>query len=65
MNPTNILVKSRKGGNSYDCDFKLGDLGLSHFKKYVSPLGDATDQDTFGTYAYGNSFPAVIVEPSI
>ena len=65
MNPSNIFVKSRKGGVMYDCDFKIGDLGLSHFKKHVSPLRDAIDRDTFGTYAYGNPIFTVLVELSI
>lgn len=46
-------MKSKKGGSFYDCDFKLADLGLSHFKKHVSSQGDATDRDSHGTRAYG------------
>lgn len=65
MNPSNIFVKSRKGGATYDCDFKIGDLNLSHFTKPVSPLRDAIDRDTFGTSAYGNPFFTVLVELSI
>lgn len=46
-------MKSKKGGSDYDCDFKLADLGLSHFKEHVPSQGDATDRDSFGTRAYG------------
>ena len=46
-------MKSKKGGSDYDCDFKLADLGLSHFKKHMPSQGDATDRDTYGTRAYG------------
>lgn len=53
IKPSNILVKSKNGGSDYDCEFKLADLGLSHFKKHVPSQGDATDRDTYGTRAYG------------
>lgn len=53
IKPSNILVKSKKGASYYDCEFKLADLGLSHFKKHVSSQGDATDRDSRGTRAYG------------
>lgn len=46
-------MKSKNGGSDYDCEFKLADLGLSHFKKHVPSQGDATDRDTYGTRAYG------------
>lgn len=52
VKPSNILVKS-KGISPYDCEFKLADLGLSHFKKHVPSQGEATDRDTYGTRAYG------------
>ena len=44
---------SREGRSVYDADFKLADLGLSHFKHHHPASGDVTDQDTFGTSAYG------------
>ncbi|KAG8532872.1 uncharacterized protein KY384_002750 [Bacidia gigantensis] len=53
VNPSNILVKSRKGGSDYDCDFKLADLGLAHFTDDASSPWNATDKDTYGTTAYG------------
>ena len=37
----------------YDCQFVLADLGLSHFKSSNGADKDITDQDTYGTYAYG------------
>ena len=52
VNPLNILVKSR-GSGRYDCDFKLADLGLSHFEVHMSFLRDASTRDSFGTSAYG------------
>lgn len=53
VNPANILVKSRGGTSVYDSDFKVADLGLSHFKKHHPSLRDPLDRDTFGTSAYG------------
>lgn len=53
IKPSNILVKSKKGGSSYDCEFKLADLGLSHFKRHVPTQREAIDRDTYGTRAYG------------
>ena len=57
VKPSNILVKSKKGGSPYNCDFKLADLGLSHFKKHVPSQGEVTDKDTYGTRAYGRLHP--------
>lgn len=53
VKPSNILVKSKKSGSPYDCEFKLADLGSSHFKMHVPSQGVATDKDTYGTRAYG------------
>ena len=53
MNPSNVLVKSRAGTSKYDCDFKVADLGLSHFQKHMSLPTDATGEDKFGDNAYG------------
>ena len=68
VKPSNILVKSKKGGSPYDCEFLLADLGLSHFKKEVPSHGEATDRDTYGTRAYGrlhcNRSPAIPVTNS-
>ena len=58
IDPSNILVVSRGGSSNYDCDFKIADLGLSHFKRYASSPENDVDKDTFGTSAYGQSFPA-------
>ena len=57
VNPFNILVKSR-GAGSYACNFKLADLGLSHFEKHISFLRDASTQGNFGTSTYGIVVPS-------
>ncbi|KAF7512559.1 hypothetical protein GJ744_000820 [Endocarpon pusillum] len=53
VNPSNILVKSGKSGSQYDCEFKIADLGLSHFRKVQVSRGTTTDKDTSGTREYG------------
>ena len=55
INPFNILVKVR-GPGKYEYDFKLADLGLSHFERHLSYLRDVFTQDNFGTSAYGIQF---------
>lgn len=55
IDPSNILVVSRGESSVYDCDFKIADLGLSHFKKYAQLPENDVAQDTFGTSAYGQS----------
>lgn len=55
IDPSNILVVSRGGSSDYNCDFKIADLGLSHFKKYTSSPENNIAEDTFGTSAYGQS----------
>jgi len=52
VKPQNILVSTRKG----KLEFKLADLGLSHFQ--LQGGADAYGRDTRGTRTYGNcSFP--------
>ena len=58
VKPSNILVMSTKGGSPYRCEFKLADLGLSHFKKHVPSQEDVADRDTCGTRAYGRLHPS-------
>ena len=53
IKPSNILVKRKEGGSPGDVEFKIADLGVSHFKRHVTSQGEATDRDTFGTRAYG------------
>ncbi|KAL8894183.1 MAG: hypothetical protein Q9192_004544, partial [Flavoplaca navasiana] len=53
VDPSNILVVSRGQDSPYDCDFKIADLGLAHFKRYISSLNNATDNDRYGTSTYG------------
>ncbi|KAH8590626.1 hypothetical protein B0O99DRAFT_675870 [Bisporella sp. PMI_857] len=55
VKPANILVstlgETRK--SPFDWEFKLADLGVSHFKRMVSPTESGTDQDSQGTVTYG------------
>ena len=53
IKPSNILVKSKDGGSPCDVEFKIADLGVSHFKRHVTAQGEAIDRDTYGTRAYG------------
>jgi hypothetical protein len=53
LKPANVLVKSVPDGSPYRVLFKLGDLGLSHFKKVVPPGREMSDRDSCGTRAYG------------
>ena len=53
VKPSNILIKTGRGGSPYASQFKLADLGLSHFKKKMSSQVEATDGDTYGTRTYG------------
>ncbi|KAJ9649025.1 hypothetical protein H2199_000938 [Coniosporium tulheliwenetii] len=52
IKPANILVMSNGQSSPYMYDFKLADLGLSHFRKHVPSEGDALDNDTYGTRTY-------------
>jgi serine/threonine protein kinase len=56
VKPTNILVTSGKSRSYYDCEFKLADLGLSHFRKVHGLQGAASDKDTSGTREYGRYY---------
>ncbi|KAB2577294.1 hypothetical protein DBV05_g4043 [Lasiodiplodia theobromae] len=53
IKPDNILVVSSDRQSPYKYEFKLADLGLSHFKKPRSPNRETTDNDTYGTRTYG------------
>ena len=46
-------MKSKEGASPFDVEFKIADLGVSHFKRHVTSQGEATDRDTYGTRAYG------------
>ena len=46
-------MKSIDGGSPGDVEFKIADLGVSHFKRHVTSQGEAVDRDTYGTRAYG------------
>ncbi|KAL8751864.1 MAG: hypothetical protein Q9199_006136 [Rusavskia elegans] len=53
IKPVNILVFNGHRGSPYDCEFKIADLGLAHFKPNDSQSHDPSDLDAFGTRAYG------------
>lgn len=53
IKPANILVFGGNASSPYDCDFKIADLGLTHFKPSFSQENDPSDLDAFGTRAYG------------
>ena len=55
IKPSNILVQSCGRRSPYDYQFKIADLGLSHFQRYIGSGRGATDRDAFGTHAYGQS----------
>lgn len=55
MKPANILVISSRSDSAYDCEFRLADLGLSHFRQETGPQGSDTDRDTSGTREYGTN----------
>ncbi|KAI9793927.1 MAG: hypothetical protein M1816_007179 [Peltula sp. TS41687] len=51
VKPKNILVSTRNGKSIYECEFKLADLGLSHFR--AKGGRNARDRDSQGTRTYG------------
>lgn len=53
IKPANILVFSNDENSSYNCEFKIADLGLAHFKASGSELNEPSDLDANGTRAYG------------
>lgn len=53
VKPANILVKSCNRVSPYEYEFKLADLGLSHFRAVVNGQQDISDRDTRGTHTYG------------
>ncbi|KAL8896162.1 MAG: hypothetical protein Q9207_007843 [Kuettlingeria erythrocarpa] len=53
IKPANILVFGGHPESPYDCEFKIADLGLAHFKPNDSQAHDPSDLDAFGTRAYG------------
>ena len=55
VDPSNILVFSGRSTNPYDVEFKLADLGLSHFQRVTSAAGDETGRDAWGTREYGET----------
>lgn len=55
MKPKNILSLSGNSNNPYDVEFKLGDLGLSHFKRTQKLDRKIVDGDVGGTKDYGKA----------
>ena len=53
VKPKNILVLSGDSNNPYDVEFKLADLGLSHFKRTLKLDRKIVDGDVGGTIDYG------------
>ncbi|PVH88884.1 hypothetical protein DL98DRAFT_565731 [Cadophora sp. DSE1049] len=53
IKPANFLVCSNGDSSRYNWQFKLADLGLSHFNKITEGLGIAIANDTQGTRTYG------------
>lgn len=48
-----INVSTRNGKSIYECEFKLADLGLSHFRPKIGQ--NAKSRDARGTRTYGTS----------
>lgn len=59
VKPPNILVKKRDDKSPYHIQFKLADLGLTHFRKNVAGEEPA-DADTNGTRTYGQRLSQTI-----
>jgi len=55
---SNILVKSGNRESSYDYQFKLADLGLSHFRRNKKPHEDIADADSYDTQTYDRPYPS-------
>jgi len=55
IKPANLLVCSNGAPSRYTWQFKLADLGLSHFNKITEGLGIALANDRQGTRTYGQS----------
>ena len=55
VKPQNILVVSSGSGNTRDWQFKLADLGISHFnpRNVGSSRQNSTASDAYGTQTYG------------
>ncbi len=54
IKPENILIVSNGARCPYEWQFKLGDLGLSHFNSEVSMPRDSTIRAAHGTKTYGS-----------
>ncbi|KAL9036137.1 MAG: hypothetical protein Q9180_004472 [Flavoplaca navasiana] len=52
IQPSNILVMSKGHNLPYNYNFKIADLGLAHFKRYISSLNNDTDNDRYGMSTY-------------
>jgi serine/threonine protein kinase len=54
VKPANILVVSNQESSRYKWEFKVADLGLSHFKRVVGKQESVTANDAHGTRTYGS-----------
>ena len=54
VKPANILVVSNQDSSPYKWEFKVADLGLSHFKRVIGKRESVTANDAHGTRTYGS-----------
>jgi serine/threonine protein kinase len=59
VKPENILVVSNGKRYPHEWQYKLADLGLSHFKNKISLREDSTASDTYGTRTYGAEYSLI------
>jgi serine/threonine protein kinase len=55
VKPANILVVSNHTSSRYKWEFKVADLGLSHFKRVINKRESVRANDVRGTRTYGSS----------
>ncbi|KAH8764700.1 hypothetical protein F5882DRAFT_17731 [Hyaloscypha sp. PMI_1271] len=53
IKPINILITSNSVASPYKWEFKVADLGLSHFKKVIDEQGIIIANNAHGTRTYG------------
>jgi serine/threonine protein kinase len=58
LKPSNILVVSNGCEERYKWQFKIADLGISHFIRNSPQQDDFRAGDTNGTMTYGSFFDA-------
>jgi len=55
VKPENVLVVSNGAKQPEEWQFKLADLGISHFKIKTNSREDSTASENYGTKTYGMS----------